>query len=72
MDGAGEEFLARSRFAFNQHGGIRRRDGHDQIQHALEGRAGADDSLKTIGAFRFRGPNWTHSATERLHTLRPK
>ena len=53
-------------------GGMRRRDGHDQIQHPLEGRAGADDSLKTIGAFRFRGPNWTHSATERLHTLRPK
>jgi hypothetical protein len=35
MDGASDEFLAGSRFAFNQHRGICWGDDHELIQHAL-------------------------------------
>ena len=48
VDGAGEQFLARSGFAVDQHIGIRGRDRLHVLQHAPQSGAAADNLLEIV------------------------
>ena len=49
MDRAGDEFLAGTGFAADEHRGVALRDLADHAQHALQRIAGADDPFEVVG-----------------------
>jgi hypothetical protein len=48
MNGSSDEFLARTGFAFDQNGGIRRCDRPNEIQNALKTQADSYDAFKVV------------------------
>ena len=48
MDRAGDQLLAGSRFAADQHGRVALRNLLDDVEHALQRRARADDSVELV------------------------
>src|SRR5262249_51609183 len=48
MEGAGDELLAGAGLATDQHGGIRRGDGFDRLQHPAQGGVRADDLAEVV------------------------
>ncbi len=54
VDGRGDEFLARSRLAADEHRGLGARDTLDDLEHPLHGGIGAPQPLKELRAERAR------------------
>src|SRR5258708_23206517 len=48
MNGAGDQFLARARFASNEHGGVGRSDGFDLFQDPTQSRTLTDNLLEIV------------------------
>ena len=48
VDGAGNQLLARARFAANQHGRVALRDLLHDVEDALQGRARSDDAVELV------------------------
>src|ERR1700751_5302640 len=73
MDGAGDQFLAGSRFSQNQHGGFFTSHSLYLFQHTLQGPALSDDLLESIIRlqFFFEITSLKFGASQRFFALLP-
>jgi len=69
MDGAGNQLLTSAGFAANQHGRVALRHFLDDVEHALQGRAGADDLVEFVDV-RLRATEVLELVLEAAHLER--